>query len=254
MAQPADGLTLETAHKKLKTRITEIEGFIQQHTTVGSLGSEQRAEAGALQRKLEHRLSYLKILWYAKPDEVKFEELTDWITDVEDEVRRTLKVMEVFMKVREMRLKTEHNAGVKMITDPAGADVVLQSTEATTNTQKGLNNDAVEMHGTLTPRAGDTEEPRFTLRPKDVSELIAIPTGQFNPRFDELVDHPGGAGAVIGKQGKKLKVQTRRRHLPRLMDIRITKTKVVEDNRQLASCWPPMGKCASCRPYSSFHK
>ena len=30
------------------------------------------------------------------------------------------------------------------------------------------------------------------------------------------------------------------------MDVRITDTKVVEDNRQLASCWPPMGKCASC--------
>jgi hypothetical protein len=150
------------------------------------------------------------------------------------------------MRVREMRLKTEHDAGVKTITDPAGVDVVLQSTEATTNTQNGLNNDTVEMRGTLTPRAGDTEEPRFMFRPKDMSELIAIPTGQFNPCFDELVDHPGGAGAVIGKQGKKLKVQTRRRHLPRLMDIRITETKVVEDNRQLASCWPPMGKCASC--------
>jgi hypothetical protein len=28
--------------------------------------------------------------------------------------------------------------------------------------------------------------------------------------------------------------------------MRITDTKVVEDNRQLASCWPPMGTCASC--------
>jgi hypothetical protein len=51
---------------------------------------------------------------------------------------------------------------------------------------------------------------------------------------------------VIGQQGKKLKVQTGRRHLPRLMDVWTTDTKVVEDNRQLASCWPPMGKCASC--------
>jgi hypothetical protein len=51
---------------------------------------------------------------------------------------------------------------------------------------------------------------------------------------------------VIGQQGKKLKVQTERGHLPRLMDIRITDTKVVKDNRQLASCWPPMGTCASC--------
>ena len=193
MAQPADGLTLGAAHKKLKTRITEIEGFIQRHTTVGSLGSEQRAEAGALQHKLENRLSYLKILWYAEPDEDKFEELSNWITDFGDEVERTLNVMEVFMKVREMRLLTEHDAGVKTITDPAGVDVVLQGTEATTNTQTGLNNDTVEMRGTMTPRAGDTEEPRFTLRPKDMSELIAIPTGQFNQRFDQPVNHPGGA-------------------------------------------------------------
>jgi hypothetical protein len=193
MAQPADGLTMEEAHTKIKTKITEIEGFIQQHKTVGSLCSERRAEAGDLRRKLEHRLSILKIFWYAEPDEDKFEELSNWITDVGDEVQRTLNVMEVFMKVREMRLLTEHDAGVKTITDPAGVDVVLQSTEATTNTQTGLNNDTVEMRGTLTPRAGDTEEPRFTLRPKDMSKLIAIPTGQFNPRFDELVDHPGGA-------------------------------------------------------------
>ena len=147
-----------------------------------------------MRRKLEHRLSILKIFWYAEPDEDKFEELGNWITDVGDEVQRTLNVMEVFMKVREMRLLTEHDAGVKTITDPAGVDVVLQGTEATTNTQTGLNNDTVEMRGTLTPRAGDTEEPRFTLRPKDMSELIAIPTGQFNPRFNELVDPPGTMG------------------------------------------------------------
>jgi hypothetical protein len=30
------------------------------------------------------------------------------------------------------------------------------------------------------------------------------------------------------------------------MDIRVTRTLVVGDNRQLASCWPPMGTCASC--------
>ena len=199
-----------------------------------------------MRRKLEHQLSILKILWYAEPDEVKFEDLSDWVTVIEDEVRRTLNVMEVFMQVREMRLLTEHDAGVKTITDPDGVDVGLQDTEATTNTDMGLKTDAVEMHRTLTPRAGDTEEPRFTLRPKDMSKLIAIPTGQANPCFEELVDHPGGAGTVIGKQGKKHKVQAGGRYLPRLMDIRITGVQVVEDNRRLTSCWPPMGKCASC--------
>jgi hypothetical protein len=85
--------------------------------------------------------------------------------------------MTVFMRARGTRLKTEHDEGVKKITDPAGVDIVLQGTEATTNAQNGLNTDTVEMRGTLTPRRGDTEEPQFTLRPKDVSELIAIPTG-----------------------------------------------------------------------------
>ena len=105
-----------------------------------------------MQRKLENWISYLKILWYAEPNEDKFEELSNWITDVGDVVKRTLNGMEVFMQVREMRLLTEHDAGVRTITDPAGVDVVLQSTEATTNTQTGLNYDTVEMRGTLTPR------------------------------------------------------------------------------------------------------
>jgi hypothetical protein len=48
-------------------------------------------------------------------------------------------------------------------------------------------------------------------------------------------------------------VQSERSHLPRLMDVRITGTKVVGDNRQLASCWPPMGTCASCGMESYRH-
>jgi hypothetical protein len=103
------------------------------------------------------------------------------------------------------------------------------------------------MRETLTPRAGDTEEPRFTLCPKDVSALITIPAGQFNQRFDKPVNHPGGARVVIGQQGKRLKVQSGKGHLTRSMDMRITDTKVIEDNRQLASCWP-LGLYRTSRP------
>jgi hypothetical protein len=130
-----------------------------------------------LQRRLANRLSIMKILWYAEPDEAKFEDLTDWITVIGDEVKKTLNVMEVFMQIREMRLLTEHDAGGETITDPAGVYVVLQDTEATTNTDTGLDTDTVERRGTLTPRAGETGEPRFTLCPKDMSELVAILTG-----------------------------------------------------------------------------
>ena len=141
MAQSANRSKMEAAHLKIETKITLIKGFIQRHRTVGGFCSKRRAEAGELRWKLENQIWYLRILWYAEPDEVKFEELSDWIAEVEDKVKRTLNDMEVFMKVREMRLLTEHHAGVKTITDPAGVDVVLQDMEATTNTQTKLEAD-----------------------------------------------------------------------------------------------------------------
>ena len=55
--------------------------------TVGSFRSEQWAEADDLQRTLAHRLLTLKILWYAEPDEVRFEDMSDWFTVIENEVR-----------------------------------------------------------------------------------------------------------------------------------------------------------------------
>ena len=167
---------------------------------------------------------------------LKFEVLTDWIAGVEDKVKRTINDMKVFMKVREMRLLAEHNAGVKTITVPAGVDVVLQEMEATTNTQSGLSNDTVKMCGTLTSIEEDAMEPRFMLRPKDVSGLIAVFTRQLNPRFDKLADHPDEAGAKIGKKWKKHKVRAGGHCLPRLMDIRTAGVQVVGDNQQLASC------------------
>ena len=79
MAQSATtNLTLGTAHDRLKIKITGIDRFLQQHAMVGCLDdTAQKTEAGELRQKLWQRLGYLKILWYAEPDEVKFEELTD---------------------------------------------------------------------------------------------------------------------------------------------------------------------------------
>ena len=147
-------------------------------------------------------------------------------------MRQVIHALTVFMRARGARLKTEHNEDGKSTTDyPAGVAVVLHETEGTTNAQNGLNIDTVEMRGTLTPGAGDTEEPQFKLRPRDVSELFAIPTGQFNQRFDQPVNHPGGARVVTKQQEKKLEMQTKQRQLPRLMDIRITGMEVVVDSR-----------------------
>ena len=47
----------------------------------------------------------------------------------------------------------------------------------------GLDIDTADRQETLTPRAGDTGEQRFTLRPEDMSRLVATSTGQFDPRL-----------------------------------------------------------------------
>jgi hypothetical protein len=158
-------------------------------------------------------------------------------------VRQILNVMTVFMRARGTRLKTKHDDGGTSTTDhPAGVAVALQEPESATNAQHGLNTDTAEMFVTLTPRAGGAEEQRFTLRPNDVSTMITISTGQFNQRFGPPVHHPGGARVVVGQQEKKLKVRPKDSHPSRM----VHDTKVIGDNRQLASCWPPMGTCASC--------
>ena len=234
MAQSAtNDLMWGTTYKKLTTKLAEINTFLQRHARVGSLDTILQTEAGELRRQLQHRLGYLKILWYAEPNETKFE----------DEVRRILNVMTVFMRARGTRLKTKHDDGGTSTTDhPAGVAVALQEPESATNAQHGLNTDTAEMFVTLTPRAGGAEEQRFTLRPNDVSTMITISTGQFNQRFGPPVHHPGGARVVVGQQEKKLRVRPKDNHPSRM----VHDTKVIGDNRQLASCWPPMGTCASC--------
>ena len=254
MAQSAtDNLALGTAHKKLTTKIAEINTFLQRHAMVGSLNTILQTEAGDLRKQLRHRLGYLKILWHAEPNVAKFEELQEWITGVDDEVRQKIHVLMVFMRARGARL-TEHDKDGRSGTNhPAGAAIVLPETEAVTNAQTGLNIDTVEMRETQTPGANDTEGPQLQLRPKDASDLLATPTGQFNQRFNYPVDYLGGAKRTTKQQEQKLRTPTRKHQIPRLMDIRVTRTSVVGDNRQLASCWPPMGTCASCGIESYRH-
>jgi hypothetical protein len=250
MAQSANNnLTLKTAHDRLKIKITKIDRFFQQQAMIGCLDDNARkTEAGELQGKLWHRLGYLKILWNAEPSETKFEELTEWITGVNNEVKQIIIVMTVFMRARGTRLKTEHDDRGKSINDhPAGVAVALLEPESATNAQNGLNTDTAEMLVTLTPRAGDAEEQRFTLRPNDVSKMITIPTEQFNQRFNTPAHHQGGARVVMEQQERKLKMWPEGSLLAHLIDVRTTDTKVVEDNRQPARCWPPMGTHASYR-------
>ena len=100
-----------------------------------------------------------------------------------------------------MRTLTEHDAGIQTITDPAGGGFVIHI-EDTTNTDTGSNIDTVVRHKTLTPQAGDTGEPQFTLHLEGMLRLVATPIGQFNPCFVP-VDHLGGAGTVTEQQRKQ---------------------------------------------------
>ena len=155
-------------------------------------------------------------------------------------MRAQLRAIEVLVRVGERRLPSEHNAGVQTTPDPADGGAVPRRQEATTNTTTGLSIDTAGRRKTLTRRAGDTGELRVVLCPKDMSRLVAIPTGQFNPGFTH-VGHPGGAGTVMGQQKKKRKTQAGGHHIPSLVDVQVTGVNIT-----VASCWPTVGRCASC--------
>ena len=201
-----------------------------------------RAEAGALQKSLTHRLSILKNLWHAEP--VGLASLGDWIADIADEMsfdkmRGKLREMEVFTRVRKTTTLTEHDAGVQTITDPAGGGFVLQDGETTTNTDTGLDIDTMEGRETLTPQTGDTGEQRFPLCSNDMSRLVATSMGQSNPR-PKLVGHVGEAGTVTEQRGTS-KAQTRDYHFPYLEATQTAGVKMPG-----TCCQQPEAKCTSC--------
>ena len=131
MAQSAAAnLTLGTARRRITTTISGIDTFLQCLARAGSLDRDQGTEAGNLRRTLEHRLGYLKILWYAESTETQFGELKKWITGVAGEVERIINVMTVFMRALGTRLKTDHDDKGQSIADhPTGVAAILQETD-----------------------------------------------------------------------------------------------------------------------------
>jgi hypothetical protein len=219
MAQSAAAnLTLGTAHRRITTTISGIDTFLQCLARAGSLDRDQGTEAGNLRRTLEHRLGYLKILWYAESTETQFGELKKWITGVAGEVERIINVMTVFMRALGTRLKTDHDDKGQSISDhPTGVAAIIQEMETMADAQIGLDTDTVEMCEALTPQEGGTEERQFKLSPTEVSTMmITIPTEQFNQRFDETVHHPGGAGVDAEEKGKEPSAQFEKGHLAHL--------------------------------------
>ena len=258
MAHLAEVLTMEEAHWRVMSKITEVERFLQERrTTVGPLHPEQWTEAGNLHRKLAQRLSLLKILWHAEPDEARFHGMREWITVIEDEVYTKLGAMEVFMRTKENWF-VDTRAGGQTTHGPADGGVVPLRKEATTPIAARLNVDTVEGRMTLTQQTGDTGKPQETLCPKDMSRLVATPTGRklkeaLHPRdmsrlvatpmgqFNQHVGHLGEAGTVIGQQKTKRRTQAGGHHIPSLMDVQVTGVNLTE-----STCWPPVGRCASC--------
>ena len=204
----------EEAHWRVMSKITGVERSLQRRTTVGSLHSEQRAEANDLHRQLEQVFK--------------------------DEVKTQLRAMEVFAQIGEKRLPSEHIAGVQTTPDLAGGGVIPRRDEVITNTATGLTIDTVGRRKTFTRQVEDTGEPRGVLCPKDMSRLVAIPTGQFSPVV-KPVGHPGGAETVIGQQRKGYRTQAGGCHIPSMVGVRVTSNNIPE-----SSCWPPTGRCASC--------
>jgi hypothetical protein len=103
-------------------------------------------------------------------DETDGSDFDEWVVRTEEEVKNALIDSEIFVEVRET--STNHVAGGDLATGPAGPDVILQVTEATTDTLTSLD-ETLETCRTLTQVGGDAEEqaePMFY--PDDVPELI----------------------------------------------------------------------------------
>ena len=171
--------------------------------TGGYLQPGPWAEADYLQRTAKHRVFILVLLWHAESDVVKFNNIWEWITIVEDKVATKIKALEIFKRLRTTRDRNDAGAH-QTDTGPAGGGFVLQVREAATNdTDTGSNIDTVDKRETLIPKVGDTEQQQqLMLCPDDMSRLVATSTGQFNPQFTP-VGHPGRARTVIGQRGQK---------------------------------------------------
>ena len=144
-------------------------------------------------------------------DKSNFNELEEWVTDIEEEVKNTLNERKVFMEVRETMPLTEHEAGENLVTDPAGFDVLLQVAEAATSltsTQTGFDR-TVKAYETLTQDVGDAEEwAELMFHPEDVSEIVmsAEESDLYFAKPDDLL---GEDRVMLGEQGKEHKVKTR---------------------------------------------
>jgi hypothetical protein len=146
---------------EVEAMIEEIRGFLRRYAAAGSLDLRQTRQLGRLHQDLKDQFCRLENTWETMRGDVTdgndFDELEEWVANTEEEVKNTLLDSEVFMEVRETMLSPEHLAGEDLATGPAGSDVVLQVTEATTNTLTGLDK-ILETCETLTQVVGDAEE------------------------------------------------------------------------------------------------
>ena len=82
---PGPLLTLEEAYWRVMSKITEVEDFLQWHTTVGSITYGQRIKAGELHRTLTNRTMYLQLVLHSEPDKATFYNTRDWVEIIEEE-------------------------------------------------------------------------------------------------------------------------------------------------------------------------
>ena len=120
-------------------KIEEIRGFLDRYAAAMSLDLRQTQHLETLQKNLRDQFWRMETTWDTMKGDVVdryvFDRIEGWVTDTEEEVKNTLLDSEVFMEVRETMLSIEQEVGEDPPTGPAGSDVVLQVTEATSSTQ-----------------------------------------------------------------------------------------------------------------------
>jgi hypothetical protein len=187
----------------VEARIGELRGFLHRYAAVGSLNLRQTKQLGRLQRNLKGKFCRLEGTWSTmRGNGTDGSDFDEWVIKTEEEMKSALFDSEIFVEVRETT-SNNHVAGEVLTTDTAEPDVVLQVTEATTDTLAGLD-DTSETGKTLTQVVGDAEEQAGpTFYPDDVSELI-LSVGASDLCFAGPDDHlDDNGGTLRGNVGAK---------------------------------------------------
>ena len=169
--------------------------------TVGHLLEDPWKEAANLQQTIAHGVSMFKILWQAKPNEARFDNLREWVTIAVIEVKTNLKALELFMRLWTKEQQNGPRKSIPPTTNPfegnlaplgkgmkdiaeAGPEVDTAAGQMRTTPQKGNGGLVLHMRETIDYAATgpdiDTTAGQMTLTPRAGDRVDSPPDDKSN--------------------------------------------------------------------------